>query len=366
MQCQSCKKQIANDHTECPFCGTAVTSMPGAAGSAPTQAPLAADPVAPVPAPAPAATTVLTPDHSNAKLPASRLKRFCNYLVDAIVLYVIGFFIGATVNPSNRVGLSVLLGFATSFVFYTVFETALGRTPGKFATGTRVVMKDGSKPTFGAVLIRSLSRIVPFEPLSLLTRSNPAGWHDRWAGTYVVPNSYTPADVQAIDMSQSKKSNLFVILIICFVILIPVIGILSAVVLTGLNTARAKGADARRVADVKQLQLSLELYFDEKGEYPNALTDLRPSDMPSYSDGTPGMPVDPTSKQPYLYVRCTPESYHIAAVLTERGAVLDSDADAGPMCAYDTIDGSDDAGCVAGAQGYCYDETMTPLSDSGA
>jgi len=51
-------------------------------------------------------------------------------------------------------------------------------------------------------------------------------------------------------------------------VVIAIIGILSSVVLASLNSAREKSRDARRVSDIKQLQLALELYFDDNGTYP--------------------------------------------------------------------------------------------------
>ena len=45
-------------------------------------------------------------------------------------------------------------------------------------------------------------------------------------------------------------------------VVIAIIGILSSVVLASLNSARKKGRDARRISDMKQLQLALELYYD--------------------------------------------------------------------------------------------------------
>ncbi|PIS13297.1 MAG: prepilin-type cleavage/methylation domain-containing protein, partial [Candidatus Tagabacteria bacterium CG09_land_8_20_14_0_10_41_14] len=45
-------------------------------------------------------------------------------------------------------------------------------------------------------------------------------------------------------------------------VVIAIIGILSSVVLASLNSARKKARDARRVADIKQIQLALEMYFD--------------------------------------------------------------------------------------------------------
>jgi len=52
-------------------------------------------------------------------------------------------------------------------------------------------------------------------------------------------------------------------------VVIAIIGVLASIVLASLNSARAKSRDARRLSDIKQLQLALELYFDgPTNEYP--------------------------------------------------------------------------------------------------
>lgn len=98
-------------------------------------------------------------------------------------------------------------------------------------------------------------------------------------------------------------------------VVIAIIGILSSVVLASLNSARQKGRDARRVADIKQLQLALELYYDANGRYPTAVS--------STTLVTPGyiatIPSDPTTASAYSYAAigsgttCT--SYHLGATL---------------------------------------------------
>ena len=55
-------------------------------------------------------------------------------------------------------------------------------------------------------------------------------------------------------------------------VVIAIIGILSAVVLTSLNSARVKARDARRVSDISQMQLALELDYDKNGSYPAAFS----------------------------------------------------------------------------------------------
>ena len=58
------------------------------------------------------------------------------------------------------------------------------RTFGKYFTKTIVVKHDGSRPNMKSIMIRTLSRLIPFEPFSFLTADR--GWHDTLSVTYVV------------------------------------------------------------------------------------------------------------------------------------------------------------------------------------
>ncbi len=51
-------------------------------------------------------------------------------------------------------------------------------------------------------------------------------------------------------------------------VVISIISLLSSIVLTSVNSARAKARDARRIADFKNFSLALELYFDKYNRYP--------------------------------------------------------------------------------------------------
>ena len=50
-------------------------------------------------------------------------------------------------------------------------------------------------------------------------------------------------------------------------VVIAIIGLLSSAVFAGLNSARVKARDAKRVLDLRTLQTALELYYDRYGTY---------------------------------------------------------------------------------------------------
>lgn len=67
-------------------------------------------------------------------------------------------------------------------------------------------------------------------------------------------------------------------------VVIAIIAILSTVVMAGLNSARQKGRDAKRVSEMKALQKALDLYLDSCGAYPM----VGPAAGPAYEIiGTP-------------------------------------------------------------------------------
>lgn len=53
-------------------------------------------------------------------------------------------------------------------------------------------------------------------------------------------------------------------------IVVGIIGLLASVVLSGLGSVRGRGRDARRVADLRQVQQGLELYYSRCQRYPGS------------------------------------------------------------------------------------------------
>ncbi|TVQ19935.1 MAG: CPBP family intramembrane metalloprotease, partial [Bacteroidetes bacterium] len=139
------------------------------------------------------------------KAMADRGLRFANLLLDglAFLLFtltsgmVLGIFLaffwfeGIQKMEQWGPGLNFLVSVLSGIIFYTLFETITGRTPGKYITGTRVVNLDGTKPGFVTILVRSMVRFIPLEPFSFLG-AQPTGWHDRVSRTVVIKHGALP------------------------------------------------------------------------------------------------------------------------------------------------------------------------------
>jgi prepilin-type N-terminal cleavage/methylation domain-containing protein len=164
-------------------------------------------------------------------------------------------------------------------------------------------------------------------------------------------------------------------------VVIAIIGILASIVLASLDSARKKGRDARRIADLKEVQLALELYYDANGQYPAALT--------TATLVTPGyisiVPSDPSNQVVYAYepwaASASPSvcsSYHLGADLEgSTNTALNGDADKTTLTIVGTetnpsgmvactsatspsaeFHGADSAKCQTGDVGVaCYDVT---------
>lgn len=70
-------------------------------------------------------------------------------------------------------------------------------------------------------------------------------------------------------------------------VVIAIIGILSSVVLASVSIARMKSRDARRLADMHQVQLALAQYWTDTGKYP---LNSGPKESSCYSGGTNSEP----------------------------------------------------------------------------
>ena len=106
-------------------------------------------------------------------------------------------------------------------------------------------------------------------------------------------------------------------------VVIAIIGILAAAVLVSLNSARQKSRDAKRLADIRQIQTALELYYNDNSGYPAAMaspTAYCPATSgASCAAGTAGTPafstylsVWPNSPDPQDDAGCADNDYEYA------------------------------------------------------
>lgn len=145
---------------------------------------------------------------------ASKGQRLLNFVIDLFIIYVIEISIGTTIiligdltnsdTASNWVSsLSVVesffFGLVILFFYYLITEMYFSRTFGKYFTKTMVVKHDGSRPNMKSIIIRTLSRLIPFEPFSFLTAER--GWHDTLSVTYVVKKYEFVAKKKMLDPS---------------------------------------------------------------------------------------------------------------------------------------------------------------------
>ncbi len=97
-------------------------------------------------------------------------------------------------------------------------------------------------------------------------------------------------------MNKQKGFTLIEMLVV-----VAIIGILSSVVVVGLSSARSKARDARRIADIREIQNKLETNYSNSIGYtaPDSTCSSGVS-IPSGATVAPGCPVDPQNS-PYLY-----------------------------------------------------------------
>jgi uncharacterized RDD family membrane protein YckC/type II secretory pathway pseudopilin PulG len=201
-------------------------------------------------------------------LPASLLQRFIHNFVDSIAMYIFAFAVGYIFMVALGEDIGAMIGLIAFFAYHLIFEFLFQQTIGKMFTGTKVVSLTGDKPSFLALVGRTLARYIPLEALSFLFYGAypTKGWHDRLSGTLVVPKGLSSEEIRSIDqkkLDEQKGNNtasMIVVVIVGGLFMIAIIGIIAATVLASLGTARSTGEDAATKSTLNSLRAQAELY----------------------------------------------------------------------------------------------------------
>ncbi|MBP6858339.1 MAG: type II secretion system protein [Candidatus Pacebacteria bacterium] len=145
-------------------------------------------------------------------------------------------------------------------------------------------------------------------------------------------------------MKKSLKNFKGAFTIIELLVVIAIIAILTGIVMANLTGPKAKARDAKRVSDLGQIQLALELFYDRCKTYPTMDTYLDLSD--NGSDRCPSgitlgnfLPTIPKSPEPqaeggsdnYEYIvhtnGATVDAYILRTVLESKSVALQDDID---------------------------------------
>lgn len=138
-----------------------------------------------------------------------------------------------------------------------------------------------------------------------------------------------------------KKKEKLGFTLIELLVVIAIIGLLSSMVVAALGPARAKARNAKRKAELRQLELALQLYYDANGRYPLVIPPATtyaegrcspppfgwsnqpdysgvnawiPDLAPTYISVLPGDPsIDPVLGRCYVYFSDTGQRYYIMA-----------------------------------------------------
>jgi len=129
-----------------------------------------------------------TDSDGNIVIEASSKKRLINFLVDTTIWFLLLYLLGylAREFESMEYIFSALMWLLIFGAYSIISEFFFRKTIGKYFTKTKVVFKNGVKPAFRLIVIRTWSRAIPFEFLSLGLGSDAEAWHDVLSKTMVV------------------------------------------------------------------------------------------------------------------------------------------------------------------------------------
>lgn len=133
-------------------------------------------------------------------------------------------------------------------------------------------------------------------------------------------------------MKHTKQTNGFTLIELMIVMII--LGILAVIGISAFISSQIKGRDSHRKGDLKTIAQGLELYYNDKGQYPtddgagglkgcwtvggNTPADCTANQVWQDTNGTiyaPAFPADPVANQKYYYVSSNGKQFQLYARL---------------------------------------------------
>lgn len=111
-------------------------------------------------------------------------------------------------------------------------------------------------------------------------------------------------------------------------VVLAIIGMLTAIGFGSITVARMKARDNRRIADMKEIQLGLALYFDVYRSYPATLTILDDTGQKFL----PSIPVDPKTSAQYEYLPTNSSRNYCIGVTLEDTSAIPNDSTTNTAC----------------------------------
>lgn len=135
-------------------------------------------------------------------------------------------------------------------------------------------------------------------------------------------------------MKKSVSSQVRAFTLIELMVVVAIIALLTGIVMTNLSSSKGKARDSKRVSDIGQLQLTLELYFDRCKQYPSLIS----GDISTINNGCPNgsgitlgsyiskIPTDPNGAVYDYAVNGTPPTDYVLRAKLEYPSVASSDS----------------------------------------
>jgi uncharacterized RDD family membrane protein YckC/Tfp pilus assembly protein PilE len=242
------------------------------------------------------------PDHLEAPgLYAGFWRRVAAYLVDLVVLIILGFAIGLVLGLIEGVvfrhaidAFNRLAGMATGWLYFALQESSPAQaTLGKRAVGLRVTDRRGERIGFGRATGRFFGKYI--SAILLCIGFMMAGWtrrkqglHDMMAGTLVVTNDGLRAEVDGSGEAPMRQTSGMpgwaIALVAVGVAMVLVIGVLAAIAIPAYQNyiVRSQVAEGVALADGAKVAMS-EYYANNDGRWPSSNADAGLSDPDTIS-----------------------------------------------------------------------------------